>query len=80
MKIKNKQGNNDGFWVVFFYAVFILLFLGMGVGGVYYSVNKFYRHINLVSNGVKTEARITDMKKVGRRIVTGMEVLKCILR
>ncbi|HCN52141.1 MAG TPA: hypothetical protein DIT10_24185 [Chryseobacterium sp.] len=63
MKIKNKQGNNDGFWAVFFYIVFILLFLGMGVGGVYYSVNKFYRHINLVSDGVKTEARITGYEE-----------------
>ncbi|OCA73150.1 DUF3592 domain-containing protein [Chryseobacterium arthrosphaerae] len=63
MKIKNKQGNNDGFWIVFFYVVFILLFLGMGVGGIYYSVNKFYSHIILVSDGVKTEARITGYEE-----------------
>lgn len=63
MKIKNKQVNNDSFWVVFFYVVFILLFLGIGIGGVYYSVNKFYRHISLVSDGVKTEARITGYEE-----------------
>lgn len=63
MNIKNKKIKDDSFWVVFFSLIFMLLFLAMGVGGAYYSGNKFYRHINLVSVGIKTEGRITGYEE-----------------
>ncbi|MBV8325465.1 DUF3592 domain-containing protein [Chryseobacterium sp.] len=63
IKLKNKQVKSDNFWIVSFFLMFLLLFLGMGVGGVYYSYSKFSRNINLVSDGVKTEARITGYEE-----------------
>lgn len=38
----------------------MLLFLGFGGKGVYYSIAKFYKHTSLVLNGVKTEGHITS--------------------
>lgn len=63
MKSPDKKMKNDRFLVVFLSSIFILSFLAMGIGGVYYSCSKIYRHIDLVSNGVKTEARITGYKE-----------------
>lgn len=63
MNIRNKKVNDDSFWVVFFSLIFMFLFLGMGVGGVYYSGNKFYRHIHLVSDGIKTAGVITGYEE-----------------
>lgn len=50
---------NNSFWVSFFSLVFMLLFLGFGGKGVYYSLDNFYKNISLVLNGVKTEGHIT---------------------
>ncbi|WP_347217738.1 DUF3592 domain-containing protein [Chryseobacterium sp.] len=49
--------------VIILATIFTLSFLAMGIGGVYYNGSKLYRHINLVSDGVKTEARITGYKE-----------------
>lgn len=59
----NKEKKGDSFWVVFFSVIFMLLFLGMGGGGVYYSYSKFSRHIELVSNGIKTGGNITGYEE-----------------
>lgn len=63
MKVQNKQVKSNNFLVVFLSIIFILSFLVMGIGGVYYYCSTIYRHINLVSDGVKTEARITGYKE-----------------
>ena len=67
---KDETGNQyktaekrDSRLVAILATIFTLLFLAMGVGGVYYNGSKLYRHINLVSGGVKTEARITGYKE-----------------
>ncbi|VEH19872.1 Uncharacterised protein [Chryseobacterium nakagawai] len=39
---------NNSFWVSFFSLVIMLLFLGFGGKGVYYSVEKLYKHTSLV--------------------------------
>lgn len=57
------EKRRDNRLIVILAAIFTLLFLAMGIGGVYYNGSKLYRHINLVSNGVKTEARITGYKE-----------------
>ncbi|BAP30676.1 uncharacterized protein CHSO_1639 [Chryseobacterium sp. StRB126] len=51
---------NNSFWVSLFSLVLMLLFLGFGGKGVYYSIAKFYKHTGLVLNGVKTEGHITS--------------------
>lgn len=51
---------NNSFWVSLFSLVFMLLFLGFGGKGLYYSLEKFYKHTSLVLNGVKTEGHITS--------------------
>ncbi|AZA93216.1 Protein of uncharacterised function (DUF3592) [Chryseobacterium nakagawai] len=57
------EKKRDSRLVAILATVFTLLFLAMGVGGVYYNGSKLYRHINLVFGGVKTEARITGYKE-----------------
>ncbi|MEG0926094.1 hypothetical protein [Chryseobacterium sp.] len=59
----NKEKKGDSFWVVFFSVIFMLLFLGMGGGGVYYSYSKFSIHLDLVSNGIKTGGNITGYEE-----------------
>ncbi|WP_160136799.1 DUF3592 domain-containing protein [Chryseobacterium sp. c4a] len=63
LKAPEKQTKNNRFLVVSLSIIFTLSFLAMGIGGVYYSCSKIYRHIDLVSHGVKTEARITGYKE-----------------
>lgn len=46
-----------------FSLLFIFLLLGMGVGGAYYSLDKFQSRINLVSNGIKTDGVITSYEE-----------------
>ena len=48
----------DDFLVVFISVMVMLLFLGMGGGGIYYSYKKFSKHIDLVSHGIKTQGHI----------------------
>ncbi|WP_347217735.1 DUF3592 domain-containing protein [Chryseobacterium sp.] len=50
----------DGPWVNLFSIVLMLLFLGFGGKGVYYSINTFYKNFSLVFNGVKTQGNITS--------------------
>ncbi|SHL45991.1 hypothetical protein [Chryseobacterium contaminans] len=59
---------NNSFWVSFFSLVLMLLFLGFGGKGLYYSLEKFYKHTSLVLNGVKTEGHITSYTESKRRI------------
>jgi hypothetical protein len=59
-RIEKKRDNR---LIVILATIFTLLFLAMGIGGVYYNCSKLYRHVNLVSDGVKTEARITGYKE-----------------
>lgn len=50
----------DSFSVIFFSLIFMILFLSLGGGGIYYGINKYVRHTGLVSNGVKTVGKITE--------------------
>lgn len=50
----------DSFSVNFFSMIFMILFLSLGGGGVYYGINKYVRHVGLVSKGVKTVGKITE--------------------
>lgn len=59
-RIEKKRDNR---LIVILATIFTLSFLAMGIGGVYYYCSTIYRHINLVSDGVKTEARITGYKE-----------------
>ncbi len=59
-RIEQKRDNR---LVTILAAIFTLSFLAMGIGGVYYNCSKLYRHVKLVSDGVKTEARITGYKE-----------------
>lgn len=63
MKKFNPPKQEDGCLIVSFLLLFMLLLLGMGVGGTYYSINKFQKHINLVSNGIKTDGVITSYEE-----------------
>lgn len=57
------EKKRDNRLIVILATIFTFLFLAIGIGGVYYNGSKLYRHINLVSGGVKTEAKITGYKE-----------------
>ncbi|SIT24634.1 Protein of unknown function [Chryseobacterium ureilyticum] len=63
MKKFTPPKQEDGCLIVSFSLLFTLLLLGMGVGGAYYSLDKFQKHINLVSNGIKTDGLITSYEE-----------------
>lgn len=50
----------DSFSFIFLSLIFTILFLILGGGGIYYSIGKYVKYINLVSNGVKTDGIIQD--------------------
>lgn len=54
--VKNKSSS---FFISLFFISFLLLLLTLGVGGIFYSVQKLEKNISLIIFGNKTEGKIT---------------------